>query len=135
MRDQQIRPRVEIRERILEMTKAPPKPPTIPESAKRLKYGIKWNPICDQRTGKLIAQMPDVLIEREILRNYDRAIRQRVRRARHNFVIGRELEACRVARTTRVRRYHDSVYRFKGWDEATDARRGERNQKGAGPAV
>ncbi len=76
MRDQQIRPRVEIRERILEMTKAPPKPPTIPESAKRLKYGIKWNPICDQRTGKLIAQMPDVLIEREILRNYDRALRQ-----------------------------------------------------------
>lgn len=53
------------------MTKPPPKRPTIPEAAKRLKYGVKFMPLCDSRTGKVIVQMPDVLIEREILRNYD----------------------------------------------------------------
>lgn len=57
------------------MIKSPPKRHLIPDSAKRLKYGIKWNPICDLNTGKIQARLPDVLIEMQILRDYDKILR------------------------------------------------------------
>ena len=54
----------------LNMTKAPSRP-VIPESAKKLMYGLKFQPLVDGR-GRPVCLMPDVLIEREILRNYER---------------------------------------------------------------